>query len=208
MKTRGTPSKGESGKSKVSEGGEEQVTLDSVALGDMIWIKLRHGSWWPAQVVDAKSVNKSMKPRKRSSGEVLILKNNNYSYRDILQQSLEKDLPSKKSSRSKGSSSESKGLLIKLGLRFKITRRKSIHQHRNMYNLILFLLITLSTGTSRKRKSHPKDGDDLDSESPETAALVKSQELSTRRVRVMASLGLIAPTGSPFHKDGHNSNQN
>ncbi|XP_019414438.1 PREDICTED: DNA (cytosine-5)-methyltransferase 3B-like [Lupinus angustifolius] len=194
MKTRGSPSKGESVKSNVSEGGEKQVTPDSVALGDMIWIRLRHGSWWPAQVVDAKSVNKSMKPKKRSAGDILvrlygsykysyvdpircksefetILKNNNYSYRDILQQSLEKDLPSKKSSRSKGSSSESKG-------------------------------------TPSKRKSHPKDGDDLDSESPETTALVKSQELSTRRVRVMASLGLIAPTGSPFHKDGHNSNQN
>ncbi|CAL0305595.1 unnamed protein product [Lupinus luteus] len=194
MNTRVSPSKGESGKSKVSEGGEERVTPDSLALGDMIWIRLRHGSWWPAQVVDAKNVNKSIKPRKRSPGEVLvrlygsykysyvdpihcktnfetILKNNNGSYRDILQQSLEKDLPSKKSSKSKGLSSESKG-------------------------------------TSSKRKSHPKDGDDLDSENPETAASVKSQELSTRRVRVMASLGLIAPTGSPFHKDGHNSIQN
>ncbi|XP_019438502.1 PREDICTED: histone-lysine N-methyltransferase TRX1-like isoform X2 [Lupinus angustifolius] len=192
MKTRGTPSKSESGKSKVSEGGGEQVKTDSIAFGDVIWIKLRHGSWWPAQVVDAKSVDKSMKPRKRSVGDVLvrlygsykysyvdpiqsrsefetILKSNNGSYRDILLQSLEKDLPSNKSSKSKGSSSK---------------------------------------GTPSKRKSCQKDDDDLDSESPETAALGKSQELSARRVRVMASLGLIAPPGSPFHKDGHNSIQN
>ncbi|KAE9587097.1 hypothetical protein Lal_00004903 [Lupinus albus] len=193
MKTRGTPCKSESGKSKVSEGRGEQIKIDSIAFGDVIWIKLRHGSWWPAQVVDGKSVNKSMKPRKRSVGEVLvrlygsykysyvdpiqsrtefetILKSNNGSYRDILQQSLEKDLPSNKSSKSKGSSSKGKG-------------------------------------TSSKRKSCQKD-DDLDNESPETAALGKSQELSARRVRVMASLGLIAPPGSPFHKDGQNSIQN
>ncbi|OIV97857.1 hypothetical protein TanjilG_12614 [Lupinus angustifolius] len=175
MKTRGSPSKGESVKSNVSEGGEKQVTPDSVALGDMIWIRLRHGSWWPAQVVDAKSVNKSMKPKKRSAGDILVRLYGSYKYSYVdpirCKSEFETDLPSKKSSRSKGSSSESKG-------------------------------------TPSKRKSHPKDGDDLDSESPETTALVKSQELSTRRVRVMASLGLIAPTGSPFHKDGHNSNQN
>ncbi|CAL0327339.1 unnamed protein product [Lupinus luteus] len=189
MKTRVTPSK-----SEVSEEGGEQIKTHSMAFGDVIWIKLRSRSWWPAQVVDAKSVDKSLKPRKSSVGKVLvrlygsykysyidpiqsrsefetILKSNNGSYRDILQQSLEKVLPSNKSSKSKGSSSKGKG-------------------------------------TSSKRKSSQKDDDDPDSESPETAALGKSQELSARKVRVMESLGLIAPPGSPFHKDGHNSIQN
>ncbi|KAK7282887.1 hypothetical protein RIF29_11991 [Crotalaria pallida] len=209
MKTRGTPSKGKSGKKQVSEGVEEQAKTNSVALGDLIWIKFRNGSWWPAQVVDAKSVHKSVKPKKKSAGEILVrqygsykysyvdpiqcrseleivLKNNNGSYRDIFQQALEKDLPSKKSSRSKGSSSKSKV----------------------SYSNSLADVLCLQTTTPSKRKSHQKDGDDLDRQSPETDALGKSQDLSARRVKVMASLGLIAPSGSPFQKDGHNSNQN
>ncbi|XP_057469500.1 uncharacterized protein LOC130758572 isoform X2 [Actinidia eriantha] len=31
----------------------------------------------------------------------------------------------------------------------------------------------------------------------------KPQELTARRIRVMQRLGLIAPTGSPFHRNGH-----
>ena len=35
-----------SGKSEISEGGAN----DSVAVGDVIFVKLRGSSWWPAQV--------------------------------------------------------------------------------------------------------------------------------------------------------------
>ncbi|KAL5165334.1 NADH dehydrogenase [ubiquinone] iron-sulfur protein 7, mitochondrial [Glycine soja] len=52
---------GMSGKSEISEGGAN----DSVAsVGDVIFVKLRDSSWWPAQVVDENSVNKSVKPSK------------------------------------------------------------------------------------------------------------------------------------------------
>ncbi|GLT71469.1 hypothetical protein SLA2020_434850 [Shorea laevis] len=42
----------------------------------------------------------------------------------------------------------------------------------------------------------------LNSPSSETTLLGRSQELSARRMKVMQSLGLIAPSGSPFHKNG------
>ena len=37
---------GMSGKSEISEGGAN----DSVAVGDVIFVKLRGSSWWPVQV--------------------------------------------------------------------------------------------------------------------------------------------------------------
>ncbi|XP_057432901.1 uncharacterized protein LOC130725715 [Lotus japonicus] len=129
MKTRGTSSCTKSGKKEISEEGGGEV---QVALGDVIYVKLPSGSWWPGQVVDENSVPERVKPSKRSAGEVLvrvygsytylyadpaksrlefeeILKLNNGSHQQILLQSLEKDLSSTKSSRSKGSSSEIEG---------------------------------------------------------------------------------------------------
>ena len=44
---------------------------------------------------------------------------------------------------------------------------------------------------------------ELDHFSQETTLFGKSPELSARRMKVMQSLGLIAPSGSPFHKNGH-----
>nr|AFK48621.1 unknown [Lotus japonicus] len=129
MTTRGTSSgMKKSGKNQISEGGGEV----QVALGDVIYVKLHGSSWWPGQVVDDNSVSESVKPSKRSAREVLvrlygsytylyadpaksrsefeeILKLNNGSHQQILLQSLEKDLPSTKSSRAEGSSSKTKG---------------------------------------------------------------------------------------------------
>ncbi|XP_062098796.1 uncharacterized protein LOC133804668 [Humulus lupulus] len=47
---------------------------------------------------------------------------------------------------------------------------------------------------SKKRK--------LPSTSPDTTSSAKSQELSSRRIKVMRSLGLAAPPGSPFCRNG------
>ncbi|KAI5404471.1 hypothetical protein KIW84_051580 [Lathyrus oleraceus] len=55
-----------------------------------------------------------------------------------------------------------------------------------------------STAKRQKQNKESKDGD-LASPSCETAT-GKLQELSSRRIRVMQSLGLSAPTGSPFIK--------
>lgn len=39
----------ESGKNQTSEGVEEQ---NSVSFGDVIYVRLSNGSWWPAQVCE------------------------------------------------------------------------------------------------------------------------------------------------------------
>ncbi|MED6109302.1 hypothetical protein PIB30_032171 [Stylosanthes scabra] len=111
--------------------GKETAAEPAVALGDVIYIPLRGNSkWWPAQVIDENSVDESLKPRKRGK-EVLVrvygsycykyvdpvkcaagfenvLKKNEGSLQNILQASLEKDLPSMKS-KPKGSSAKNKG---------------------------------------------------------------------------------------------------
>ncbi|RDX64423.1 hypothetical protein CR513_57026, partial [Mucuna pruriens] len=194
-----------SGRRKTSEGGAN----DSLALGDVIFIKLHGGSWWPAQVVDENSVAESIKPPRQSSGEVLvrhygsytysyadpikcrsefktILERNDGSLRKILLQSLKQDLPSTKSCRSKGSSSKPKGTSSKNAA----GKRKSNEQDKEQ---------------NKTKRQKPKETlNDDGSQSRETSSLGKSPELSSRRIRVMENLGLIAPAGSPFQKDAHN----
>lgn len=114
---------------------EEEKAADQlrgkVMPGDLIWVRLRGLSWWPAQVVNENAVSRSNKPGNRSEDEVLvrvygtynylyvdpvkcrsefenILKQNNGSYREIFQKALEQDLPSAKCGRSKGRGSKSK----------------------------------------------------------------------------------------------------
>lgn len=41
----------ESEKNQISEEVKEQVEADSVEFGDVIYVKLRSGSWWPSQVM-------------------------------------------------------------------------------------------------------------------------------------------------------------
>ncbi|XP_068482370.1 histone-lysine N-methyltransferase TRX1-like isoform X1 [Phaseolus vulgaris] len=204
----------ESGKSETSEGGANE----SVAFGDVIFIKLRGSSWWPAQVVDENSVNKSVKPSKRSKrsprdilvrhyGSYIysyidpikcraefktILEHNDGSLRKILLQTLEqaKDLPSTKSSRSKGSSLKPKGTLSKDAA----GKKKSNGQDKEQNKI-------------KHKKQKDMSNEDKDSQSHETSSLEKSPELSSRRIRVMENLGLIAPAGSPFQKSAHKYNK-
>ncbi|ESW09646.1 hypothetical protein PHAVU_009G144400 [Phaseolus vulgaris] len=202
----------ESGKSETSEGGANE----SVAFGDVIFIKLRGSSWWPAQVVDENSVNKSVKPSKRSKrsprdilvrhyGSYIysyidpikcraefktILEHNDGSLRKILLQTLEQDLPSTKSSRSKGSSLKPKGTLSKDAA----GKKKSNGQDKEQNKI-------------KHKKQKDMSNEDKDSQSHETSSLEKSPELSSRRIRVMENLGLIAPAGSPFQKSAHKYNK-
>ncbi|KAL1344702.1 hypothetical protein HN51_018563 [Arachis hypogaea] len=200
MKTRSVSS-AEKGKGKQTATATEIATEPVVALGDLIYIPLRGASkWWPAQVTDEKSVNENLRPKKKLLREVLVrvygsyiykyvdpvksradfenvLKKNNGDLHKILQDSLEKDLPSNKP-KSKESPAKNKG-----------------------------------GSSSSKRKSAPKDekqdeakSQKQNEEDPEsTTPFRKSQELSKRRIRVMESLGLIAPPGSPFVRNGHYS---
>ncbi|XP_045825341.1 uncharacterized protein LOC123917619 isoform X1 [Trifolium pratense] len=191
----------ERGKNQISEG-----EADSVEFGDVIYVKLRSGSWWPAQVVDDKSILSSLKPRNRRAEDVLvriygshtflnvnpvrscaefetILKNNNGDLRKILEEGLEKDLPSSKksASKAKGTSSAKK----------RTPNKKEEEQ----------------TTAKRQKGNDASKDDDQASPSPscETAS-GKLQELSSRRIRVMQSLGLSAPSGSPFIKVRSNYN--
>ncbi|QCE15979.1 uncharacterized protein LOC114162233 [Vigna unguiculata] len=200
-----------SGKNETSEGGAN----DSVTFGDVIFIKLRGSSWWPAQVVDENSVSKSVKPskrNKRSPGDILvrhygsyiysyvdpikcrtefktILEHNDGSLRKILLQTLEKDLPSTKSSRSKGSSLKPKGSSSKDSAGKKKSNRQDKEQNK-----------------IKHKKQKDMSNDDNAGQSHETSSLGKTPE-SSRRIRVMENLGLIAPAGSPFQKSAHKDNQ-
>ncbi|XP_027356446.1 uncharacterized protein LOC113865866 isoform X2 [Abrus precatorius] len=203
-------SKSKSGKSQITEG----RASDSVTLGDLIFIKLRNGSWWPAQVVDENSVSESVKPSKLSPREVLVrlygsytysyadpikcrsefgtmLEHNDRSLRNIFLQALEQDLPSTKSRRSKGSSSKTKGTSSENSA----GKRKSTKQDDGQNKV------------KPQKQNKMLNDDNLASQSQEATPLGKSQEFSSRRIRVMESLGLIAPAGSPFQKDGHNYNK-
>ncbi|KAA3453912.1 DNA (cytosine-5)-methyltransferase 3B-like isoform X1 [Gossypium australe] len=118
-----------------NNGGEESAAVrfeGEVSLGDLIWLKLLGKTWWPAVVVDERSVSKSSKPGKKSKGEVLvrlygshdsyadpmkyrsefktILEQNNGSYYDILEKGLEQFRSRLKSSKSKGQGSKATGL--------------------------------------------------------------------------------------------------
>ncbi|KAK7410442.1 hypothetical protein VNO78_01223 [Psophocarpus tetragonolobus] len=201
------------GKSETSEGRAN----DSVASGDVIFIKLRGRTWWPAQVVDEKSVPKRAKPSKRSKrspGDVLVRHYGSYTYsyanpikcraefkiiferndgslRKILMQSLEQDLPSTKSCKSKGSSSKLKVTPSKDSA----GKRKSSGQDKEQNKI-----------KSKKQKGTSNDNDSA-SQNLETSSLGKSPELSSRRLRVMENLGLIAPAGSPFKRVAHKCNK-
>ncbi|KAK4571916.1 hypothetical protein RGQ29_030353 [Quercus rubra] len=114
---------------EIGKKGVEEIATNKVTLGDLIWVKHDGGSWWPAQIIDEN--RGSIKPGDKSAGKVRVrlygsneylyvdpvkchskfeleLKQNNGSYRKILEKSLEKDLPHSKSSRSKRQGAKSK----------------------------------------------------------------------------------------------------
>ncbi|XP_028100908.1 uncharacterized protein LOC114300220 isoform X3 [Camellia sinensis] len=122
--------------SNADKGDEDEAAVkhlsEEVVLGDLIWVRLRGSSWWPAQVVDENTVTRRNKPRNGSVGKVLvrlygsykymyvdpmtcrsgfenILKENNGNYREILEKTLEQDLARFKSGRAKGKESIFKG---------------------------------------------------------------------------------------------------
>ncbi|GMI91006.1 hypothetical protein HRI_002770000 [Hibiscus trionum] len=58
---------------KINDSNEwENESAGEVSLGDLIWVKLHGNSWWPAVVVDEKSVSESSKPGSKSRGKVLV----------------------------------------------------------------------------------------------------------------------------------------
>ncbi|KAG6648734.1 uncharacterized protein LOC122315059 [Carya illinoinensis] len=117
------------------QSGAEKVVADQVTWGDLIWVRLNGGSWWPAQVIDENTISESIKPGNKSAGEVLvrlygsykylyfdpvksqsefkrILEQNNGCYWKIFKEALEQDCPRSKSGRSKRQGSKSKAKVI------------------------------------------------------------------------------------------------
>ncbi|XP_017607710.1 uncharacterized protein LOC108453869 isoform X1 [Gossypium arboreum] len=285
-----------------NNGGEESAAVrfeGEVSLGDLIWLKLLGKTWWPAVVVDERSVSKSSKPGKKSKGEVLvrlygsheysyadpmkyrsefktILEQNNGSYYDILEKGLEQFRSRLKSSKPKGQGSKATDLYCGLAntrAEEKETAKKKNHQRKgsNVEEKASKKLKRKSPNTdkqgkkkadeqerppkkqkknnqtvepnSRSAKAKPKSStskeqkkskaskqgkeqkkpkrnkpnsidsksrtskekkllEETDDQSSEGSSPGESPKSGARRTRVMQGLGLIAPPGSPFHKNG------
>ncbi|XP_071713804.1 uncharacterized protein [Rutidosis leptorrhynchoides] len=179
-----------------------------VVFGEILWVKLREASWWPAQIVDENSVPSASKPSsKGSSSDVLvrlygscifkyvdahgyraefekIQKENNFSYNDIMKKSLEQDLPSLNSSKLK-------------------KRQQSKSKSRGSKDVSDKFQTTI---LSKKQKQAKADSDTQTPEmvhhgtesSTPNKATSRTQELNSRRMNMMQVLGLVAPSRSPF----------
>ncbi|KAK8580420.1 hypothetical protein V6N12_070694 [Hibiscus sabdariffa] len=258
------------GKTNDNNEGEE-ILVGEVSLGDLIWIKLRGNSWWPAVVVDENSVSESSKLGSKSRGKVLvrlygsheylyvdpmkyhsefktILEQNNGNRFDILEKTLEQ--LRRKSIKPKGQGSKatantradaSKGKTSKQDETPKELKRKSPSTNKHAKNKADEQsrvqkkqkkndpTAEKKKPNSRSAKEKPKSstskeqkrGKNSKPNNPRTSKeknLLKeetgsqsseggtspgdSPKTSNRRTRVMQGLGLIAPPGSPFDKNG------
>lgn len=182
--------------------------IQEVIFGELIWVKVNETSWWPAQVVDENLVRSANKPSiKGSSSDVLVrlygcyiykyvdienlnaeFKNiqidKNFSYDDILKKSIEQDLSTSNSNRSRKRQKPKSKVLTEAS-----TNRSSDKSQSKV--------------SSKKQKPETAPGTtqvktkNTEPSSPKIASL-RPQELSARRMKVMQSLGLVAPSGSPF----------
>ncbi|KAM5575425.1 hypothetical protein ABKV19_014399 [Rosa sericea] len=200
-----------------------------IKVADLIWVETNGGSWWPAQVVNENAVSGNNKPLKTSSGEVpvrlygsykflyvdpqkcssdfeIILEQNNGSYREIFLKALEQDASHMKSGRSK-----------KQGFKSKVdaSRNPSDANHAVEDPKIEdsnFARIRSSPRLQKQGKKvedkangKPIKQDGLLKNAKENGSSVQAEvltEAGARRLRVMQNLGLIAPSGSPYHKNG------
>ncbi|KAE8659242.1 hypothetical protein F3Y22_tig00116964pilonHSYRG00429 [Hibiscus syriacus] len=256
-----------------NEWAKESASLQlvgEVSLGDLIWVKVHGNSWWPALVVDEKSVSESSKPGGKSQGKVLvrlygsheyfyadpvkyhsefktILEQNNGNCYDILDKTLEQ--LRRKSIKPKGQGSKATGKTSKQDETPKKPKRKSPSTDKQAKNKAVEQLSVQkkqrknnqtaekkkpngrsakeksksSTSKEQKRgktskqyeaqkKSKPNSPrtskeenmlkEETGSQSSEGASPGESPKSGTRRTRVMQDLGLIAPPGSPFDKNG------
>lgn len=210
-----------------------QLRQECTTLGDIVWVKIRAGSWWPAQVVDRRCKNHSnntnnilkvkiqvrlygscqfmhVDPTKYRFEFEKVLKEHNWNLTEILNKTLEQDLSQVKSSvnRKRKASAPKESALAEL-FTFKRSKQDKVQRNQKVVH-------SHEMGTSRKGSSS-KNADAADLKTPkqrikknlnaecngfETSQLKDVQELSARRMKVMQSLGLIAPCGSPFHRNG------
>lgn len=152
----------------------------NVGLGDMIWVRLRGSSWWPAQVVDVE-ISKRLKPRKRSADEVLVRLYGSYQYKYVdpvtCRSEFEKIL--------KKNDGNCRAI-------FESTLQKDLARLRS----------GSASGSKSKSEGEVQSDGEENNKIPVTTANGKSPELGSRRVKVMQNLGLIAPDGSPYCRKG------
>ncbi|KVI06757.1 uncharacterized protein LOC112509757 [Cynara cardunculus var. scolymus] len=212
-----------------SKAGKETVNgqpTKEVIFADLIWVKLHEASWWPAQVVDENSVSSANKPStssKGSSSDVLvrlygsyvykyvdinrsraefknILVENNFNHDDILKKSLEQDLASLNSSRSRRrQQSKSKGTVLT-----EASQNRSSEKDKSQIKVSSKKRKQEKSKTAVETKNKIPSPDRVHNISePSTPSIIslKAQEMSGRRMKVMQSLGLVAPSGSPFPRN-------
>ncbi|CAH1443943.1 unnamed protein product [Lactuca virosa] len=184
-----------------------------VIFGDIIWVKLHEDSWWPAQVVDENSVSSGNKPsNKGSSSDVLvrlygsyifkyvdvhksraefkkILEENNFNHDDIMKKSLEKDLPSLNGSSKKRQRSTSKG--VKESSQKRSSKKDTSDKPQSK----------ISSKKQKQEKPKTATPDRIHNGIDTSASTPNIGNLSGRRMKVMQSLGLVAPLGSPFPRN-------
>ncbi|CAN0873429.1 hypothetical protein LINGRAHAP2_LOCUS10372 [Linum grandiflorum] len=194
-------------------------------VGDVIWTKLSGRLWWPALVVEEDNGSSRYKRRRRSDRDVLvrlygsskqhsiytdvdsnmkisafgsclqILEQNNGSCHEIFWKSLRKELPHLEPDSLEGCSSTGKG-----------TRGKADFSKRNKSNRNEVKEGTTTSNddkvtASMKQKNTPqkkKAKADESAEDRRPVQQVEGGEQTPRRVKVMQTLGLVPPSGSPF----------
>ncbi|KAK2659899.1 hypothetical protein Ddye_006432 [Dipteronia dyeriana] len=224
------------GESIDGDGGEKKVKATqlegNVALGDLIWVKLRGGSWWPAQVFDENTLSKTSKPGYRPAQAVLVrlygsyeclyvdpikchskfemilcskvLKQNNGCCREIFEKSLEQELLQLKSGRPKRKASASADCIHKKPKSNKPNAKEEEKSRTHRKDGTQKTTKPNNTSDEERSTSSCIGEEDKKNKTPKqnegTSLSKKAQELSARRLRVMQSLGLVAPSGSPFGK--------
>ncbi|WCJ43465.1 hypothetical protein M5689_024201 [Euphorbia peplus] len=180
------------------EGPVAEYSNGKPMIGDITWVKLSTGSWWPALVVGgddfSDGLTEDVRVRLYGSYEYMLvdptkwhfefqitLKENNGCYQDILRKALEQDMSSSESDQVRGKRSKSKG-----------TSGKRVSQKRKNPNHVR--ISSTKDGMQKKRNS----GSSTQNEVPDGELSGRSPELSARRIKVMQTLGLAAPSGSPF----------
>ncbi|CAN1185386.1 hypothetical protein LINPERHAP2_LOCUS37513 [Linum perenne] len=155
--------------------GEGVVAEGKPEPGDLIWTKISGRSWWPA----------------------LILQQNNGSCPEILWKTILKELPHLEPDSLEGSSSASKGKGGKAG---SSKRKKSNHDKVKVDTTTSNDDVTASTKQKKtpQKKQRPEGQSAEDDAGNRTPTQEQDGELTGRRVKVMQTLGLVPPSGSPF----------
>ncbi|KAM7255837.1 hypothetical protein ACFE04_011578 [Oxalis oulophora] len=172
-----------SGASSQNHGVVDQKLGVKVNLGDLVWVK-DDALWWPAQVVNENNINGGFKPRNtKSMGDVLVRLYGRYKFLYAN--------------------------LVKYRSDFKIVEEQNGGSFDEIFRKTLELDYIRGKTDVAKDKSAGKsdDGNKPRSKTREQNGTPKSlkRKKETRKDRVKRELGLKAPKGSPFKRNGHMS---